>query len=203
MSALRSDGTWIFAYGSLVSPRSLASTIGRELDPATEMRIAHVSGYGRRWNYGSMNMRGDWRHDDVEVREGVVISLGLEAAPTEVCNGVIVHITSDELAALDWRERDYERTDVSDLTAIDGRIDGPVHAYVPRPSAVERYEAARDAGRAAIRQTYWHLVREAFGTLGDHHLIRYDATPAPDVPVVDIDLASPWKEQERAQQRGR
>jgi len=203
MSARRSDGAWIFAYGSLVSPRSLTSTIGRAVDPATEMHLAHVHGYGRRWNYGSMNMRGDWHHDGVDVTEGVVISLGLQAVADEVCNGVVVHITSEELVALDWRERDYERTDVSDLTAVDARIDGPVHAYVPRPSAVERYQAAREAGRAAIRQTYWNLVREAFGTLGDHHLIRYDATPAPDVPVVDIDLASPWKEQEQQQQRER
>ncbi len=61
--------------------------------------------------------------------------------------------------------------------------------YVPRPSAVERYEA-RDGQRAGIRQSYWELVSEAFGELGDDHLDRYAATPAPDVPVVDMTLST-------------
>ena len=43
-----------------------------------------------------------------------MVSLGLIASDAESCNGVIVRVTAEELAMLDWRERDYERTDVSD-----------------------------------------------------------------------------------------
>jgi len=91
---------------------------------------------------------------------------------------------------LDWRERDYERTDVSDMIRLDGDPIGErVMTYVPRASAVERYEQARDHGRAGIRQSYWELVQGAFGELGDDHLERYAATPAPDIPVVDMVLS--------------
>ncbi len=94
------------------------------------------------------------------------------------------------MAQLDWRERDYERTDVTDRI----RVDRPqqlehVMTYVPRPSAVERYEAARDGGRAGIRQSYWNLVSAAFLDLGGDHHDRYAATPAPDVPIVDMTLS--------------
>ncbi len=187
-----SSDTWIFGYGSLVSPASMATTIGRDV-PAEDVAVAHLDGYGRRWNYGSLHLRGDWLVDGVSVSRGLVVSLGLVAGDTETCNGVIVRVTDDELAMLDWRERDYERTDVSEGIRVEGaqRTSAVerVVTYVPRPSAVERYEAARTDGRAAIRQSYWDLVRTAFADLGGGHLTQYETTPAPDVPVVDMTLS--------------
>jgi dephospho-CoA kinase len=185
---------WIFGYGSLVAPASLAATIGRPV-PRRDVVVAHLDGYGRRWNYGSMHLRGDWRHQGTYVRRGLVVSLGLVRADGETCNGTVVRVTDDELAQLDWRERDYERTDVSELIRRDdgtGGIAGsPVWTYVPRASAVDRYLDARDQGRAAIRRSYWDLVDAAFGALGDDHRSKFAATPAPDVPVVDITLSVP------------
>lgn len=182
-------GTWIFGYGSLVSPTSLATTIGREPPPA-DVAVAHLDGYGRRWNYGSLHLRGDWHHGGVRVSQGLVVSLGLVVADDETCNGVVVRVSDDELAALDWRERDYQRTDVTDLVRRDdgGRIER-VMTYVPRPSAVERYEEARDRGAAGIRRSYWELVEQAFHDLGGDHGVRYATTPAPDVPVVEMALS--------------
>ena len=184
-----SDDTWIFGYGSLVSPTSMATTIGRDV-PTHDVAVAHLDGYGRRWNYGSLHLRGDWTPDGVAITQGLVVSLGLIATETESCNGVIVRVTADELAMLDWRERDYERTDVTDRIRLgdDARAER-VMTYVPRESAIERYEAARDVGRAGIRQSYWELVAAAFGDLGGDHFERYEATPAPDVPVVDMTLS--------------
>lgn len=184
-------GAWVFGYGSLASPTSLARTIGRTVDLATEVTTAHLHGYGRRWNYGSLQLRGSWHHDGRRVVDGLVVSLGLAEAAADGCNGVVVHVSDDELAALDWRERDYERTDVSDRIETDRAIAGPVVTYVPRRSAVERYEQARDDFRAGIRRSYWDLVRGAFADLGDHHLAVYEQTPPPDVPVVDITLSHP------------
>ena len=110
----------------------MATTIGRAVAP-TDVAVAHLDGYGRRWNYGSLHLRGDWHHDGAEVTEGLVVSLGLVASDAESCNGVIVRVTADELAMLDWRERDYERTDVSDMIRLDGDpIGEQVMTYVPR-----------------------------------------------------------------------
>ncbi|MFN3257705.1 MAG: gamma-glutamylcyclotransferase family protein [Ilumatobacter sp.] len=181
---------WVFGYGSLVSPASMATTIGRPV-AAPDVRIADLAGFGRRWNYGSMHLRGSWSHAGVDIVDGLVVSLGLAAADTESCNGVIVRVDGDELAALDWRERDYERTDVSDrIRVLDGEaMSEPVVTYVPRPSAIERYERGRDEGRAAVRRSYWDLVHDAFAALGGDHAARLSATPQPDIPVVDITLA--------------
>ncbi len=83
--------TWIFGYGSLVSPASMATTIGRTVG-AHDVAVAHLDGYGRRWNYGSLHLRGDWHHEGVDVVQGLVVSLGLAAADDESCNGVVVRV---------------------------------------------------------------------------------------------------------------
>ena len=189
--------TWIFAYGSLVSPESLATTIGRTITPGHGMHVVELTGYGRRWNYGSKVLRGDWTNDDgAEIVDGLVVSLGVVQSPTESINGVIFAVDDDELAHLDQRERAYDRLDVSDrITLLDAsageRIDEPVAIYFPRPSSVARYERGRDAGNAAIRKSYWNLVDEAFHRLGDGHRAWYRQTPAPDVPIRDIRLDPP------------
>jgi cation transport regulator ChaC len=183
-----SGHSWVFGYGSLVSPVSLATTIVRPVPP-DELVVTHLAGFGRRWNYGSMHLRGDWDHGGRRVHGGLVVSLGVVVASEESCNGVAVRVDDDELAKLDWRERDYERTDVTDAVEPCEPFGGErVVTYVPRPSAIERYETARDEQRAAVRRTYWDLVSAAFATLGGDHAQRYAATPAPDVPVVDISL---------------
>lgn len=186
--------TWVFGYGSLVSSASMARTIGRVVDPA-DVAVAQLDGYGRRWNYGAMQVRANWTHRATAVADGVMVALGLEVSATECCNGVVVRVDADDLVGLDRRERNYDRTDVTDLIRIDdpvpdvatGRAHGArIVTYVPRPSAVEHYLAARDAQRAAIRQDYWDLVDDAFEVLGPRHLVQYRTTPAPDIPVVEM-----------------
>lgn len=185
---------WIFAYGSLVSPTSLASTIGRSISVGSGMYVAELAGYRRAWNYGSEVLRGDWvdEHGN-ETVGGLVVSLGLVAASTEAINGVIFAVDDDELADLDWRERAYDRVDVSErITLLEAstavELDAPIAVYVPRRAAIARYEHHRDAGTAGIRRSYWDLVEAAFHQLGPDHGAWYRRTPPPDVPVVDITL---------------
>lgn len=186
--------TWIFAYGSLVSPASLAATIGRTLAVGSGMHVAELSGYRRAWNYGSEVLRGDWTaHDGTDVVGGLVVSLGLVAEPRTSINGVVFSVGPDELADLDWRERAYDRVDVTESTTLldasaSSELDGPVAVYVPRRAAVARYERHRDQGTAGVRRAYWDLVDAAFSELGPDHAHWYRRTPPPDVPVVDITL---------------
>ena len=189
--------TWVFGYGSLVAPASLARTIGRTVRIGDDAFVATLAGYGRRWNYGSETLRGDWTAPDGRaVSGGVVVSLGVVAAADESIDGVIARLDADELARLDWRERAYERVDVSDLVTV---LDDPVapttprhvELYVPRPHAVARYLRHRDDGTAAVRRDYHELVDGAFAALGPAHHERYRATPPPDVPIVDVDLTPP------------
>lgn len=185
--------TWVFGYGSLVAPSSVARTIDRVIEHPDERVVTHLHGYGRRWNYGSQLLRGNWTVGDISVSDGVVVSLGLEAAAGEQCNGVSILVDDTELAALDARESDYELTDITDRVEIEtdrtaGRFPAKVVTFVPRPGSIERYERARDERRAAVRAEYVRLVHAAFDALGPDHRRRFDRTPDPDVPVAEIEL---------------
>ena len=105
-----------------------------------------------------------------------------------VSNGVVVRVDAQELAELDWRERDYDRVDVTDRIDIeDGVVGERVVTYVPRATAIERYLEARDQARAAVEQRYWTLVHDAFAALGEAHLDHLrTGTPHPDVPILDV-----------------
>ncbi|MFK7918965.1 MAG: dephospho-CoA kinase [Ilumatobacter sp.] len=180
--------TWVFGYGSLVSPTAMSRTITRVAEPGVDFFEAELSGYGRRWNYGVMHIAGSWTTDDgAQIDDGVIVALGLEASASESVNGVIASVTDEELANLDRRERNYDRVDVTAQVSTSASGVDNVVAYVPKPAAVDHYVAARDTGRAGIRRTYWNLVDEAFATLGTEQQQRYrETTPEPDVALVDV-----------------
>lgn len=179
---------WVFGYGSLVSPASMARTIKRVAEPGVDFFEAELAGYGRRWNYGVEHIVATWELSDGSVvDDGVIVALGLIESAGDVVNGIIASLTDDELSYLDRRERNYDRVDASALISTDAPLNAPVYVYVPRASSIERYESARDRGVAGVRRTYWDTVDNAFAEFGDEQRDRYRATtPAPDVPVVDI-----------------
>ncbi len=186
------DTVWIFGYGSLVDPASMARTIGRTAVRGVDFFEADLVGWGRRWNYGVMHVIGTWtRADGVEIDNGTIVALGLVASATDATMPFTRSVAGDELVNLDRRERNYDRVDISDLVTVTGAggeaVSGSIFTYVPNSASVAEYERARDAGTAGIRQTYWDLVDEAFTALGAEHASVYrSSTPAPDVPVVDL-----------------
>lgn len=187
------DETWVFGYGSLVSAESVGVTIDREVTIGDGFEPAVLHGYGRCWNYGSLRQRADWHGAHGEVTAGIVVSLGVMPDPDRWANGAIVRVTPDELARLDRRESDYDRVDVTESMRYDrppepGTEPRAVVTYVPRRSAIERYERHRRDGTAAVRAGYVTLVEEAFAALGGTHLADYRATtPEPDVEVIEFE----------------
>lgn len=181
-------GRWIFGYGSLASPVSFGLTLGRPFTPGRDFHYGELGGFGRRWNYG-VGHRTGW----VGGREVTIVALGLVASDGERANGVVGWVDDHELVRLDARERDYDRVDVTGRVDVEGgEVTGRIETYVPRPDAVARYEAARAAGAAAIEQRYWDLVSGAFAAFGAEPRQRYLATtPAPDVPVLEIERSAP------------
>jgi hypothetical protein len=88
-----------------------------------------------------------------------VAFLDIEDAHGHV-DGALVEAT--DLAALDRRERQYRRVDVTD------RVDGApsrarVWTYAGRPESRERLQRARAAGTAVVAAPYLEAVRAALG----------------------------------------
>jgi hypothetical protein len=99
-----------------------------------------------------------------------VAYLSITPAVGERVDGLAFAVTDDELEALDRRERNYDRRDVTDL--VDD-LGGRVWAYVGSAAGRRRLEHGRRGGTAVVSRGYLEEVRSTFGAI---------AVP-PDLPV--------------------
>jgi Gamma-glutamyl cyclotransferase, AIG2-like len=75
-------------------------------------------------------------------------------------HGVLLPVDAAALAALDARERQYERVDVSGQ--VDG-VRGTVWVYAGREESRRRFAAALDDGRCVVARSYLDLVAPVSG----------------------------------------
>jgi hypothetical protein len=178
------SGMAVFAYGSLVSPASAAATLGREIEASPPVRLR---GWRRRWSTFRDNLAAEKtfaRVDDGSLPPWC-LGLNVEPAPGEPGpNGVLLHLTADELDRLDVREMRYDRVDVSD------RFDDlPAQATVFAYTAKPRQLATEPPDGAVVISTYVAAVERAFTALGEAQLTLYhETTEPPPVPVIDAVL---------------
>jgi hypothetical protein len=123
-----------------------------------------------------------------------VAFLDLERDGDAEVDGALIAAAPERLEALDARERQYRRIDVTDaIVTPDGdgsaaRSEGRVWTYVGRGPGRARVAAGR-AGDAAvvIQRAYAELVERAFAARGPEALARYRAsTEPPPFPVVEL-----------------
>ena len=169
---------FVFGYGSLA-----ADLAGGQ--------AAVLRGYRRVWGV-AMDNRDDppgykhYRlHSDGSRPPVFVAYLDLEPDAEGATHGVCVPVHSDRLPAIDVRERNYDRVDVT------GAVDpapGRVWAYIGTAAGRRRLDDAREAGRAVVSAGYLQRTREAFAALGGPALADFEATAALDgLPVWDLE----------------
>ncbi len=169
---------FVFGYGSLA-----ADLAGGE--------VAALRGYRRVWGvamdnrvdvpgYKHYRLRSDGSRPPV-----FVAYLDLEPDAGGVTHGLCVPVADGALPAIDARERNYDRVDVTSAVAP---APGRVWAYIGSPLGRARLDEARAAGRAVVSADYLHRTRAAFEALGDAALAEFEATAALDgLPVWDLE----------------
>ena len=172
---------WVLAYGSLL--------LRAGVEGAGVAVTLHE--HRRRWNVAMENTRDlpgyrYFRDSRTGERPSVAVTfVNACAAPGEHLNAVAFAVAPGDLPVLDARERNYMRTDVSALVAP--ALDAPVHAYLGLPEARERFDVARERGRAVVARAYHDAVRAGFAALGAGALAEFDrTTDPPDVPLADL-----------------
>jgi gamma-glutamylcyclotransferase (GGCT)/AIG2-like uncharacterized protein YtfP len=167
--------TFVFGYGSLV---------------ADAPRRARLRGHRRVWGVAMDNRVAIPGYKVYERADGVrpqvaVAFLDLAPAAEHDVNGGLVEVDHAALTALDRRERQYRRHDVTDL--IHPRPHGRVWTYVGRAAGRTRVAQHRGAGRVVIQHAYAELVERAFARRGAAELERYRATTeSPPFPLEEL-----------------
>jgi hypothetical protein len=161
---------FVFGYGSLVARGHVPPT--RAFDP--EGFVTDLRDFQRCWGV-AMNNAVDlpgykYYLDEHGHRPDLYVAfLDVKPARTHLVNGVCVPVDADELGALDERERNYVRRDVTALCRLPSeRI--RVWAYLGSPAGRRRLTTARSAGRAVVDRGYLESVRAGFARLGEAEL---------------------------------
>ncbi len=167
---------FVFGYGSLV-------------EPADSAHPAELTGARRAWTVAmdnTVDLPGYKHYLDVEgSRPAVCVAfLDLVDDPASTVNGVCRPVDPADLMALDLRERQYDRVDVTHrVTPAPGRI----WTYVGRADARRRADRARATGTLRVGRVYLDTVTAAFDRLGPDQRAAFDAGTDPaGVPVVDL-----------------
>jgi gamma-glutamylcyclotransferase (GGCT)/AIG2-like uncharacterized protein YtfP len=168
---------YIFGYASLVAAPTVAPAVLR--------------GHRRIWGVAMDNAVEVPGYKVYALPDGTrpplaVAFLDLEDVDGAEVEGALLAVDATKLAALDTRERQYERVDVTAL--VDPAPDGRVWTYVGRARGRARVAAGRaGTARIAIQRAYVELVEAAFAALGDDALARYRVgTEPPPFPVLDL-----------------
>ncbi len=160
---------YVFGYGSLAGLHG---------------RPARLHGHRRVWGVAmdnSATIAGykHYRRPDGSRPDVFVAYLDIVAEPGATIEGLMIAVEDDiALAALDARERNYDRVDV---TAAVGDAPGTVWAYRGSRAGRERLRHAVTIGSAVIQRDYRDSVRAGLAELG----IDDDLDPG-GLPVVDL-----------------
>jgi hypothetical protein len=164
-------GQFVFGYGSLA-----AGVPGRP---------ARLEGHRRVWGVAMDNRVTIPGYKAYRLREDAsrpavyVAFLDIVEARGAATDGVLLAVDDGALRALDERERNYDRIDVS--AAVPG-APGRVWTYRGSVAGRARLQLGLQRGSAVVQREYLRAVRAGFAALG----IEDDADPG-ELPVMDLE----------------
>jgi cation transport regulator ChaC len=174
---------YVFAYGSLL--RDLGGSLDERMKPC------RLRDHRRAWNVAmdnTLTLPGYkvYLSATDSSRPAVFVTfLNLVPADGRHVSGVLFAVDDEELAALDERERNYDRRDVTGL--VDEERTGRVWTYVGKPEAEQRFALGAREGRAVIARAYLESVRAGFELIAADAIEEFDATTDPHgCPVLEL-----------------
>lgn len=169
----------VFAYGSLV----------RDLGAAAALRPARLRHHRRAWNVAmdnALTLPGYKYYLDARdgSRPGVHVTfLNLLPAPGRSVNGVLVPVDAEQLLALDRRERNYRRREVTASIELSAEGASPppsrVWTYFGRAEACALFEEGMRAGSAVVDKAYLEGVQRGFAALAPDGPAEFERSTDP------------------------
>jgi cation transport regulator ChaC len=171
------DREFVFAYGSLV----------HDLGEGPGPRPARLRDHRRVWNVAmdnALTLPGYKYY--LDPRDGSrpevhVTFLNLLPARGQAVNGVLVPVDRERLRALDRRERNYERREVTAAIELAGAEPPParVWTYFGRAEACKRFREGSRAGRAVVDKGYLDGVLRGFAALASGAAAEFERSTDP------------------------
>ncbi|MEL6928299.1 MAG: gamma-glutamylcyclotransferase family protein [Cyanobacteria bacterium J06600_6] len=185
---------FVFGYGSLVNVISLQEYLQRKLKSDVDYTICSLNNYRRCWNVAMDNginlPNYKYYRDSYTKRriDGFVTFLNIRPSVSSSILGILFRVTDAELGNLDLRERNYQRTNITEQLNI--KTEENVWTYIGLPAAEQRYQTGLLQNKAVIAQTYFDTVKNAYLSLGNQEYADYLATTdQPKASIIDLEAS--------------
>jgi cation transport regulator ChaC len=186
------QSAYVFGYGSLVAMRESLQTAGDLLAPVP----GRLHGFRRLWGVAMDNWEAapmQKHFVDPATRQPPrirVAFLDVEEGPEGVVNGLAVPVDAARLGAMDEREVNYSRVDVS--SSFEPRLPYRVYTYRGSEEARARCRVRDVDASVYVSRDYLVGVRRAFASLGPGSLAEFERTTAPlSFPLRSLELVQP------------
>ena len=165
--------TYVFGYGSLINPKSIQRTLGREIGEE-DLLEASLSDHVRKWQLV------DWIFIKDLNLERIIPAIFLDVVREQgkEVNGILFQLSEEELDKMDCRERNYDRIHISNL--IEPKVSDPVYTYVGK----EKYNVPPQ--ESVVLAQYERLIEEGLSFWGNAFQQHYyESTLAHSFPRKD------------------
>lgn len=172
---MKNNAIFVFGYGSLMNKKSLATTLGRNIN-SSDMICAALSGYRRVWNSHAQIK------DPSTGAAMDALFLNLEDSRSSQVNGILIEVNDVELNKLKIREKNYE------LIELDVKLINPPRAGAAVLTFID-YDTPRfGRGCAVIAQKYIEKVDASVSEFGtDFANSFWSSTEPPSAPFFEGD----------------
>lgn len=175
-----SASEWVFGYASLVPDGVGAGAVEAKLSGfRRSLGVAHdnrriIPGY-----------KTYLRRDDGSRPAVYVAFFDLEVADGMTVAGLALPVDGKRLEALDVREGNYDRVDVTGL--VEG-VSGPVWTYMGLAQSRARLARGLAEGTAVVSRDYLDKVHAAFRARGKAALREFERTTVThEIPAMELD----------------
>jgi cation transport regulator ChaC len=161
---------YLFGYGSLINPQSIALTLGRKVHHK-ELTLVEISGYCRSWNLVVPVVITDENQNSKPIN---AVFLDLQKRSGMVSNGVIFKVGAYELANMDIREKQYNRIDVTSNISHIEQKQLAIFTYVGKPDFfVTNYSNPK------ILKRYYNIILQGLEYWGKDFAHTFNQTTEP------------------------
>lgn len=175
-----SGSDWVFGYASLVPDGAGGGAMAARL--AGHRRVLGVAHDNRRIIPGYKTY---FRRDDGTRPDVYVSFFDVQAADGVSVEGLALPVDDERLEALDAREGNYDRVDVTGL--VEGP-EGRVWTYMGQAAGRARLARGRAEGTAVVSRDYLEKVRSAFRARGKDAYAEFErTTDMLGIPAMDLD----------------
>lgn len=158
---------YIFGYGSLINPQSIAKTLQESADVSMN-EPSVLRNFERSWSLEERVFVEGKKREEL-----MMVFLNIKARQGHSCNGVIFPVSRENLFAFDKRERRYSRLDVSRL--VSPKKDLPVYTYVGKDAYID------PPASAFVSELYEEIVECGLEYWGEAFRMEYHTTTLPHI----------------------